>query len=616
MNITTPGKLLFQSVVPEEYHDRLESLDKRKLGDLLSEIAKKDPKGYPDLLHNIMKVAGNAATTYGGVASVSLDDFKMSDELNALRAKHRLEVYNISQNASLTDEQRRSAVVKYLLPEMDKVQGLLKKMNPSNNSFISQLSTGARGNPAQVMQLLYGDMLVVDNDGNPIPVAGLTGYGDGVTPAQYWAAAYGSRLGYAQVQFGTADSGYFGKLLTQAAQRVVVTEDDCGVSGDVSQATTADEHVIGTILSRAVGRIPAGTVITREHLPLMSGEDIYTRSVNTCQAKEGVCSKCAGIREKGTFPAIGEAIGVSASRALAEPVTQLALSSKHSGGVAGQDDAKVTGFKEISQFVNVPSNFRGGATLTETDGRVVSITKAPQGGSYVLVGDTNYYVPAKVPVTVKLGDVVEAGDSLSEGIPNPAIIVKYKGIGEGRRYFTKQFEDILEKNGGSNHRRNIEDLSRGLINRVKITDMNGYDGHYYGDVVPYDSLVRDYAPRKGFEVSQPKRSIGKFLESPILHYTIGTKITPSVSKNLIKGKIGSIIVHKDKPIFEPIMPRIMEASSTDLDWKVRLGGFNLKKSFLDSATKGSTSITGDTSYIPSVIEGSPLYSKYKGDNNG
>ena len=39
------------------------------------------------------------------------------------------------------------------------------------------------------------------------------------------------------------------------------------------------------------------------------------------------------------------------------------------------------------------------------------------------------YSPVARTVTAKVGDVVEAGDMLTNGVPNPMEVVKYKGIG-------------------------------------------------------------------------------------------------------------------------------------------------------------------------------------------
>jgi biotin carboxyl carrier protein len=66
-----------------------------------------------------------------------------------------------------------------------------------------------------------------------------------------------------------------------------------------------------------------------------------------------------------------------------------------------------------------PKVFPGGAILSKVDGRVTEVRKAPQGGSFITVGNTTVYSPIARTVKVKVGDTVEAGDMLTNGVPNP-----------------------------------------------------------------------------------------------------------------------------------------------------------------------------------------------------
>ena len=609
---TTIGKVLFNRALPKKYRDESRSLDKDSLTALLSDIAKEDPDEYINVLQKVSDVSRMVVSDYGRTASLSLKDFQLPPMLKALKVKYREDVAKIANDPKMTPEQKSQQIVKQLTPEIKRVQDYLMKTEDGKNSFVDQVRIGARGNTAQLMQLLFGDMLVLDHNNKPIPIPGLHSYGEGVTPMEYWAAAYGSRKGYFDVQFATADSGYYSKQLTQAAHRVVVSEDDCGATDVGIEVDGDDSDNVGSIMvSNTVPGVPAGTEIQKKDLAKLSGKRINVRSTTTCQAKEGICSKCAGRRENGEFPSIGDAVGVTAARAIAEPTTQSGLASKHSGGVVGQDDKAVTGFKEINQFVQVPKNFVGSATLASVDGAISKIEKAPQGGSYVYINGEEHYVPGERKLDVKVGQRMEAGDTLSSGVPNPGEVVKYKGIGEGRRYFVEKYNEILKDNGAGNHRRNVEAVARGFINRVKVTDPEGFNGHFINDVLSYDDVVRDYAPRYGAKLTNPKQAVGQYLEKPILHYSIGTRITPNIAKRLSSAKTSNILVHKAQPQFEPFVSRIMDVTSTDKDWMTRLSGFNLKKSFLDAAQRGSTSEIGGTSFVPSVASGQELYEGLK-----
>ena len=56
------------------------------------------------------------------------------------------------------------------------------------------------------------------------------------------------------------------------------------------------------------------------------------------------------------------------------------------------------------------------------------------------------------------------------------------------------------------------------------------------------------------------------MQQPILHYTIGTRITPQVVKNLEAVGYDNVYADDEKPEFEPEMIRLRGASHTSPDW--------------------------------------------------
>lgn len=269
-------------------------------------------------------------------------------------------------------------------------------------------------------------------------------------------------------------------------------------------------------------------------------------------------------------------------------------SAKHTGGVAGASKA-VSGFDYINQLVQVPKTFKGGAAHANVDGIVQAVVPAPAGGHFVTVDGTKHYVGAGYNVTVNKGDRVEAGDVISEGEPNPAIITHHKGIGEGRRYFIKAFQNAMKSANLKAHRRNVEVLARGLINHVRLTDEVG--DNVPDDIVPYSMLEASYKPRNGFKALPPKAAVGRYLERPYLHYTIGTKIKPSMLKDFDDFNISNVEVHDEPPPFEPEMVRGMSNLHHDPDFMTRMFGSGLKGSLLDAVHRGGTSSETGTSFV-------------------
>jgi hypothetical protein len=148
----------------------------------------------------------------------------------------------------------------------------------------------------------------------------------------------------------------------------------------------------------------------------------------------------------------------------------------------------------------------------------------------------------------------------------------------------------------------VDTLARAFFDKIKVTKPEGLGEWSPGEIISYADFQNQYKPRDGNELRTAKRSIGWFLEEPLLHYTIGTRVTPKVAKFLEQERISQVRVHPDPPGFEPFIVRAMDAVAHDPDWKTRMGAFNLKKGFLDAATKGSRSSNQGTSPVPSLMD--------------
>lgn len=254
-----------------------------------------------------------------------------------------------------------------------------------------------------------------------------------------------------------------------------------------------------------------------------------------------------------------------------------------------------------NSLVQVPKTFRGGATHAQLDGRISAVIPAPQGGHYVEVAGQRHYVGPEFKVTVKPGQDIEAGDVLSEGTPNPLEIAQHKHIGEGRRYFINAFRQAYKNSGMSGHRRNIELLSRGIIDHVQMTDE--LDSYNPDDIVPYSEIVRNWNPRQDSQRAPLSQSVGKYLEKPTLHHSIGTKIRPSMIPEFEEFGVKELTVHDQPPPFKPTMVRAMGAMNHDPDFMTRFLGSNLQKSMLDAVHHGGKSDLLGTSFVPSLVEG-------------
>jgi len=580
-------------------------LDGKSLPALLRQVADKYPDQYREISHKLLRLGSSAVQEQGG-HSFGIRHLRKSVAAEKLHDEIRAEVKQILRDVRLTPQQKNDAIVLATGNRSESQQSaILAEASKAGNPLARQVFIGARGKPANLVSLLGGDLLYTDHRDNVIPIPVLRSYGQGLSPAEFWAGTYGARKGIVDVKQATANAGFFAKQVTAASHRLMVTGDDSGEydeaspRGMVVPVTDADNE--GALLAKDFGPYKRNTPLTpkiQADLRRRGFSDILIRSPIIGGSPEGgVYAYDVGVREGGKIPGRGEFVGIQSAGALSEPISQGTLSSKHSGGVAGQSQT-TSGFAALNALVQVPQRMPGGAAHSTEDGLVDAIQPAPAGGHYVTIGGKQHYVPTDRELKVKLGDAVEAGDVLSSGLPNPGVVTQYKGVGEGRRYFTQIFRDTLKASGISAHRRNVELLARGLLNHVQLTAET--DNHVADDIVPYSTIEHTYRPRSGHAILDIKKAAGKYLERPVLHYTIGTKVRPSVARELVKFGVKNVTVHDEPPPFQPHMVRGMYQMQHDPDFLVQMYGSGLKKSLLTSVARGGRSDLDGSSFVPSL----------------
>ena len=583
-------------------------LDKKGLSNVLSVVAKQYPEKYRDISFRLNQLGRDVAYTTGG-NSFGLKHLRKAVAARKNREKLQLQLQQVLDRDDIDDNRRNEEIVKLVGnivndTERDEV---FDESDKEGNPLAQQLKGAGRGNRVNLGALRASDGLYNDHRGRVIPVPVLKSYSEGLTPLEYWASTYGARHGLIHTKFSVSDTGFFGKQLAQVAHRLMVTDLDRDGEPDTLQGLpvdTDDADNEGAMLAYGVGGYPRNTILTPKILRALKAAGhnrILVRSpVVSGSPDGGVYARDVGVREFGRLPGVGDRVGITAAQAIGEPLSQAMLGSKHAGGVAGSGKTQ-SAFDTLNQFLQVPKTIKGGAAHAHVDGIVRSVEEAPAGGFYVTIGQDRHYVARDFPVLVKPGDQVEAGDVISEGLPNPAEVVRYKGVGEGRRYFTKSFLQALRNSGVNAHRRNVELISRGLINHVVLNKEMG--DYVQDDIVPYSVLEHAYKPREGFKTIAPRQAVGRYLERPYLHYSIGTKVRPSMLKDFDEFGVKTVDVHDEEPPFEPEMVRGMSSLQHDPDWMTRMFGSYLKTGFTEAVQRGSTSTQAGTSFVPSLAKG-------------
>lgn len=608
--LTTVGQVLVNDALPTRFRDYGRVMDSNGIEQVLQQVAREAPEEYAAVTKRLMDIGNSAAFDTG--TTIRMSDLRPAYDKRPLLQAIDIAEEKIRSDKTLTDAQKSEMIEKLY----DKANSRIMEETYNaelarKNQLALQVASKARGNKVQLAAFISTPGTYSDPSGKMVPMFIRHSFAEGLTPAEYWAGSFGARNGVVSTKTATAKGGAFGKLLSASAIAQVITEEDCGTDSGLPVKVDDDDN-IGAVLAKPAGGYDAGTVITKQVLSDLRKDkrhdEIVVRSPTTCGCKSGICSKCAGIRETGGFPPIGYNLGTNAASAFSERITQGALNVKHSGKkTVGKGSYQ--GFEMITSLAKVPKVFPDRATLSTVDGTVSKIEDAPQGGKYVFVTEQNgeekrHYVAPGYDIDVKVGDEMEAGDQISDGVIDPSELVKYKGIGEARKYWASRFTKAMRDSGMPANRRNAEVLARTIMNTVKLENEDEAGEGLPGDVLTYTAWSTGYKPRKSSTFAPPTvASIGKYLEQPVLHYTIGTRITPSVIKTMKKFKVDRMMVNDTRPEVEPFMERIEDSNAEKKDWMARLGTTYLKSRLMEDVARGAESHLHSTEPYPGIAKG-------------
>jgi len=589
---TTAGQAMVNSFLPVGLRDYKRSLNKKNMTSLLGEVASKHPGQYKTI---VMKMKGMAQkVAYADTSSITLDDFApVTDRTELFKASDDL--MNGKMNIAKVNKVFANLQEKYTKQTLK--DGLRK-----GNSLAQIVYSGSRGKPSQLNSTITSPIMFSDVKGAPVQVPILHSLAEGLEPAEYWAMAPGTRKGVISTKFSTPISGFFNKQLGYVTSEIIVTTDDCHTTNGV-KVPIDDQENLGRTLAMGSGRYKAGTTVdTRMLSDLKKAKKkfIILRSPETCAASSGICQKCYGFNERGTVPVIGHASGLNSSAALSEPFTQGALDVKHSGGLLAK---KKVGIELVQQMLKVPKTFAGGATVSEHEGTVDKIDKAPQGGFYVSIKGKQHYVSPGLGLKVKVGDDVEPGSILSDGVVNPADITRLRGIGEGKRFLSNGLKQAYIEDGKGNvNKIHMESLASKMVDHVKITDHTQFNDFVTGDIVSFSKAQKEYAP-KGVQTLDLPLAKNKFLAKPLQHYTVGTKLTKSMLADLKETGYNKIDVTDQEPPFTPVMIRLDDIPEYKDNWVERLYSIHLKSKIMGAAHKGEKADIHGLHYSPAALYG-------------
>jgi len=587
MTTQTFGRYLLNQHIPKDYQLSGES-GKKELRTKMNALAKKDPVAYVKTITDL-KREGDFLATMSGL-SVGLDDISPAPTRDEV-LKPLVSAFNRAQ----TDKQRRR------IAEQAQ-EKLLSTVSKHPGSMTQQVKSGARGKPVQYMKIVASPAAARDSYGYTEPWLITRSYAEGLRPSDYWVAGNEAILDTIKSTVSVSEPGELTKVLMSNMADTLVIEIDCGTHNGIS-LNVSDSNILDRYLARDTGRFKRNTLITSQvqtALKKAGKQKILVRSPMTCESDDGVCQKCQGLDEKGNPQELGVNVGVRAASALGEPLSQFALDAKHGVRTAKGDRARLQGVSGFRQIIESPQQFLNKATLAEHGGNVDKIETAPQGGHFVYVNAKKHFVPPNLQVTAKKGDSIEPGDSLSEGIPKPDEIVRYKGLGAGRQYLVNTLRDLYANQGRDLDQRHFELLAKNELNHVRVLEDPG-NNFLKGDVVSYNALRSTLAKQsKEIPINE---SLGQVLGKPYFHFSVGQRITPAVLHYLKKEGLKSVLIASKAPNVEFIMKPATRAPLLNPDWMARLGHRYLKTTLKEAAHFGDISNLQGTHPVPAYAAG-------------
>ena len=340
---------------------------------------------------------------------------------------------------------------------------------------------------------------MADTTGKTIELPIKSNFREGLDVLEYFISAHGARKGLSDTALRTADSGYLTRRLVDVSQDLIIRDLDCSEgretipSLEITELSDGQEK-IESLQERITGRyvaediidpetgnmvIKANHMVTPKRAPQvmdalnkMGRKSIRIRTVLTCRSKSGICGKCYGANLATGKPVeVGEAVGTIAAQSIGEPGTQLTMRTFHTGGVAGGDITQ--GLPRVEELFEARKP-KGLAILTEIPG-VVEIRDTKKKREVIVTDNEKaqsktYLIPYGSRLKVTEGQVLEAGDVLTEGSINPHDLLKIKGVKAVQEYMISEVQRVYRLQGVEINDKHIEMIVHQMMKKERVNE--------------------------------------------------------------------------------------------------------------------------------------------------
>ena len=603
---STLGRFLFNEILPQDlgFVDRsipgnelLLEVDflvgKKQLKQILEKVINTHGATKTAEVLDAIKATGYKYSTRAAM-TVSISDMTVPPQKPEMIQNAQNIVDKITKNFKrgfITEEERYKEVVETWKKTDDQLtRALLDGLDKYNNIFM-MADSGARGSDKQIKQLAGMRGLMADTTGHTIELPIKSNFREGLDVLEYFMSAHGARKGLSDTALRTADSGYLTRRMVDVSQELIVRETDCcetreETSGMYVTGFMDGKEEIESLQDRITGRfscediknkdgeilVKANHMITPKRAARIMSEGVNAeggaidkvkiRTILTCKCKVGVCAKCYGANMATGEPVqVGESVGIIAAQSIGEPGTQLTMRTFHTGGVAGGDITQ--GLPRVEELFEARKP-KGLAIITEIPGiAVINDTKKKRE---IIVTDQEtgdsktYLIPYGSRIKITDGQLLEAGDELTEGSVNPHDILRIKGVRAVQDYMLREVQRVYRLQGVEISDKHIEVLVRQMLKKIRIED-NGDTEFLPGtlvDVLDFEE-VNEQLEKEGKTPAEGKQVMlgitkASLATESFLSAASFQETTKVLTEAAIKGKVDHLVGLKENVIIGKLIP--------------------------------------------------------------
>jgi len=480
------------------------AFNKKFLANIISEIFHQCRLAETSKALDRMKDLGFKYSTVAGI-TVSIFDVELLETKENILSQADYKYHKNREGYKLgtsTEEERAKSNIEVWTKSRNYIEDSIRvkmKDRATSNHIFMMADSGARGNTGNFTQLAGMRGLMARPSGESMEIPVRASFSEGLSMSEFFISTHGARKGSTDTALKTAESGYLTRRLVDVSHDITVTNEDCGtdkgvvvtalVARDGTEYVKLRERILGRFTSKPIYNnnnelvVDKGVFINNQIADKIidSGiKSVEVRTLLTCDSPNGVCVKCYG-SDLSTTDVVekGEVVGIVAAQSIGEPGTQLTMRTFHSGGVAAGDDI-TQGLPRIQELFEARDP-KGKAIISEIKGKVKEINQKQDQRYEIIIespipnNDKSYLTDSGKRPIVRVGQEIQPGDPLVEGMINPKELIRVSNVRNVESYILREVQKVYRAQGVEIADKHIEIIIKQMLQKVVVVDEGDTD---------------------------------------------------------------------------------------------------------------------------------------------